>query len=215
MMMIGLPVFLLLAAGLAIFASVYFARDARARRELERAPILAIAAVRPGTTARITGTVEYFDGELVAPLTGRTCAYYLVLIQEYRSNGKSGSWVEILREEQHLDFLVRDATGVAQIRMDSPHALVVHDHKTRSGTFDDATEIEAAFLRRFDKTSTNFLGLNRGLRYNEAVLEFGEKITVLGATRAGEGEVRFVIEAPPEGKLLLSDEPGTVVARRT
>lgn len=211
----GLIVFTVLVGALAIFASIYFARDARARRKLARAPVEAIAAITPGTTARITGTIEYLDGELVAPLSKRTCAYYLVIVEEYRSSGKSGNWVEILREEQHLDFLVRDASGVAQIRMDSPHAVVVRDHKTRSGTFDDATPIEAAFLERFSKTSTNFLGLNRSLRYSEGALEFGEQLTVLGLARRCEGEVRLVFESPPDGPLLLTDHPGTVVARPT
>lgn len=211
----GLVVFTVFVGAIAIFASIYFARDARARRKLARAPVEAIAAITPGTTARITGTVEYLDGELVAPLSQRTCAYYLVVVEEYRSSGKSGSWVEVLRDEQHLDFLVRDASGLAQVRMDAPHAVVVRDRKTRSGTFDDATPIEAAFLERFSEASTNFLGLNRSLRYSEGVLEFGERITVLGLAQASEGEVRLVFEAPPDGPLLLTDHPGTVVARST
>jgi hypothetical protein len=211
-MMSGLFVFTVLILSAGLFASLYFARDTRARRKLARAPVQAIAVVAPGTTARLTGTVQRLDEELTAPLSGRPCVYYLAVVQEYRSSGNSGHWVEILREEQHVDFLLRDGTGLAQIRMDTPHAVAVQDHRTRSGTFDDATPVEAAFLERFNKLSVNFLGLNRSLRYREGALELGEAITVLGATRTGVGEVSLVVESPPEGPLLLTDHPDTVQA---
>ncbi len=211
----GLVVITIVVVAAAVVASIYFARDARARRKLASTRVEAIAAATPGTTVRVTGTIQRLGEQLVGPMSGRRCVYYLAVVEEYRSNGKSGSWVEILRDEQHLDFLVRDDTGLALIRMDAPHVVVVRDHNTRSGTFDDATPAEAAFLERFSKKSTNFLGLNRGLRYSEGALELGEQITVLGAARPGEGDARLVIEAPEEGQLLLTDHPRTVQARPT
>lgn len=211
--MSGFEVFIILALATTLLVSTYFARDRRARRKLARAPVQAIAEVTPGTMARLTGTVQRLEEQLTAPMSGRSCAYYLAIVEEYRGSNKSGNWVEILREEQHIDFLVRDDTGVAHIRMDAPHVVVVRDHQTRSGTFDDATPNEAAFLARFDKTSTNFLGLNRGLRYSEGALEFGEQVTVLGVTRPGQGAVRLVMESLDDAPLLLTDHPRTVQAR--
>lgn len=210
--MSGLVVFTILVLSVGLFASLYFGRDIRARRKLARTPVQAIVDVTPGTTTRLTGKIQRLHEDLTAPMTGRRCAYYLVIVEEYRSHGKGGNWTEVLREEQHLDFLLRDNTGVARIQMDAPHVVVVRDHKTRSGTFDDATAVEAAFLERFNKQATNFLGLNRTLRYSEGALEFGEEITVLGAARPGAGEVDLVVESPAEGPLLLTDHPGTVKA---
>jgi hypothetical protein len=211
--MSGFMVFVILAAAVAVVASIYFAKDARARRKLAGTRVEAIAQATPGTTARFTGTIEALADQLTAPMSGRRCVYYLAVVQEYRSSGKSGNWVEILRDEQHVDFLVRDGTGAAHVRMDAPHVVAVRDHNTRSGTFDDATAIEAAFLQQFSKESTNFLGLNRSLRYSEGALELGEEITVLGATRPGDGDIRLVIESPAEGQLLLTDHPRTVRAQ--
>ena len=57
----------------------------------------------------------------------------------------------------------------------------------------DATAVEAAFLERFNEKSTGRSGFNRSLRYSEGALEFGEKITVLGVTRPGEGAVPLEI----------------------
>ncbi len=209
----GLIWITLVVVAAAFAASFYFARDARARRKLASTPVQAIAAATPGSTVRVTGTIQPLEERLVAPMSGRACVYYLALVEEYRSSGKSDHWVEILRDEQHVDFLVRDGTGLALIRMDAPHVAVVRDHNTRSGTFDDATPLEAAFLERFGKQSTNFLGINRRLRYSEGALELGEQITVLGAALAGEGDARLVIESPAEGQLLLTDHPRTVQAR--
>jgi hypothetical protein len=212
--MSGLVVFTLIAVAAAIIGGIFFSRDARARRKLARTPVQAIAAATPGTTARLTGTIAVLDEQLTAPMSGRRCAYYLATVHEYRSNGKSGSWVEILREERHVDFLVRDSSGAAHVVMDVPHVVVVRDHNTRSGTFDDPTPTEAAFLEAYSKKSTNFLGLNRSMKYSEGTLEFGEEITVLGATRRGEGDIRLVIESPLEGgQLLLTDHPRTVKAQ--
>lgn len=208
----GFLLFVIVVGAVAVVASIYFARDARARRKLASTPLAAIVDAAPGTTVRLKGAVQRHEGELTAPLSGRKCAYYLALVEEYRSSGKSGRWVEILREEEHVDFVVRDVTGTALVRMDLPHVVVVRDHNTRSGTFDDASPVEAAFLERFARSSTNFLGLNRSLRYSEGALEFGEEITVLGAARPGEGEVCLVLESPADGQMLLTDHPRTVRA---
>jgi hypothetical protein len=205
-------VFGVLALAGVLFASWYFSRDVRARRKLARTPMQAIVDVVPGTISRLTGMIQPLAEQLTAPMSGRRCAYYLVIVEVYRSSGKSGHWHELLREEQSVDFLLRDNTGIARIQMDGPHVAVVRDHKTRSGTFDDPTPVEAAFLERLGEQATNFLGLNRTLRYTEGALEFGEDITVLGAARPGADQVDLVLETPPQGPMLLTDHPGTVKA---
>lgn len=201
-----------LALSGALFASWYFSRDVRARRKLARTPMQAIVDVVPGTITRLTGKIQPLAEQLTAPMSGRRCAYYLVLVEEYRSSGKSSHWVEILREEESVDFLLHDNTGIAHVEMVAPQVAVVRDHRTRSGTFDDASAVEAGFLARFEEQATNFLGLNRTLRYTEGALEFGEQITVLGAARPGEGQVDLVLETPPQGPMLLTDHPDTVKA---
>lgn len=46
----------------------------------------------------------------------------------------------------------------------------LHDVRSRSGTFDDATHVEGGFLQRHGLRSTGLFGLNRSLRYSDAEL---------------------------------------------
>lgn len=208
----GFVAFLVLVMGGVVFGSWYYSRDVRTRRKLASTPPTAIADAASGAKVRLTGEVQRHEEELTAPLTGRRCVYYLAIVEEYRSSGKSGRWVEILRDEQHVDFVLRDVTGTALVCMDMPQVAVVRDHHTRSGTFDDANEAEAALLEQFAKKSTNFLGLNRSLRYSEGALEFGEEITVFGLARPGDNDVCLTLETPEDARMLLTDHPRTVQA---
>ena len=115
-------------------------------------------------------------------------------------------------EERYVDFSIDDGTGRLQVVTSVPRVAVVRDLHTRSGTFDDASEIEEAFLRRHELKSVNMIGLNIAIRYEEGVIEPGEEVTVLGLVRAEirDGRRVLVIDAPDEGPLLMSDDPRAV-----
>ena len=57
---------------------------------------------------------------------------------------------------------------------------IVQDHKQKSGTFNGASEKLENFLKRHGKTSEGIFGLNKTLRYHEAMLEPNEAIAVYG-----------------------------------
>ena len=202
---------LALGAGITVYQA-FFSRDARARRRLAATPVRAIAEAPPGAMTRLRGRVEAHRRTLEAPLSGRPCVYFQVIVEEHQSRGKSRMWVEIFRDEEDVEFSLRDASGVARVRMDDPHVIVVHDHQTRSGTFDDLTPAEAAFLAQVGVEGTTSLGFNRSLRYREGALEIGEEITALGVIREGEGGADRVLEAPATGPLVLTDHARTVAA---
>src|SRR5687768_4660213 len=85
------------AAGAVIVASFLWNEKARIRRELRNAPRVAIGELAEGRAGRLVGKVG--DGQtLQAPLTGRSCVFYEATVEQYRSNGKSGTWKEVARE---------------------------------------------------------------------------------------------------------------------
>lgn len=199
---------------------VYFSRDVRIKRAIRRAPRQDIATFPDGGVGKLVGTVEHGANVLTAPLSGRACVYYLVEVEEYRKHGKSGRWYTIIREVEASAFYLRDATGRALIHAAGAEVAVIKDNHSRSGTFDDATPAEEAFLQRHNRQSKGWF-FNKSLRYKEGVLEQGETVAVFGGGTwrinpdpAAGGSYRemakeLVVRAGPSAPLLISDDPST------
>lgn len=208
-----MPVPIVAIAAAAVIASVglsyVFSADARTRRALKKRPVTPIRGLREGEVVRVRGVVVAGERVLAAPLSGRASVYYLATVDQ--ESGRN-HWREVAREERFVEFIIDDGTGKLAVSMSVPRVAVVRDHHTRSGTFDDANETEAAFLRRHGLISTNFIGLNLSIRYDEGVLEPGEEVTALGTVRAEVrgGQRVLVLDALDDGPLLLSDDPRAV-----
>lgn len=179
------------------------------KRKLRKVPVSHIGSLSTGAQARITGTIAPDNLSLTSPFMQKQCAWYRTTVEEYRSHGKSSSWQQIVKEEQFTDFVLSDVTGRCRVHMQRPSVASNADIQSKSGTFDDATTAEDAFLQRHGLSSVGLLGMNRRLRYTEMVLEVGESVTVLG--RAGASSVGTItFEPDPELGLLLSDDPSTL-----
>ena len=214
-----------LAVLVILFCVWYFSDEQRTKRAIRAAPSTAIAEAQAGKVAKLTGRVAYLTEPVRAPLSGRACAYYLVTVEEWQSNGKSGSWVTILRDPGGVDFLIEDGTGRAQVVNQALKVVAVQDAKYSSGTFNDATPELEAYLAKHGKQSRGGI-FNKGMRYLEAVFEAGETVAIVGqigfehdpgAVPEGAGyretPQRAVIAAPPGGYLLASDDPDVVMLR--
>jgi hypothetical protein len=72
-------------------------------------------------------------------------------------------------------------SGRGLIRYDDQTVVLLKkDVEDTSRTMKDPTPLMAALLQRHSVPSTRIFGLNRGLRYQEAVLEEGELVTAHG-----------------------------------
>lgn len=204
----------ILAAGLVVAVLVgvrLLSRDARLKRKIRAATPTTVAAALPGATVRLSGVIEAHGEARRAPITGRTCVYYLARLLVHQSSGKHGRWDEMAREEHGVEFRLRDATGAMRIALSGAEIALVLDHNTASGTFDDPTEIEAAFLARHRRSATNMFGLNLSYRYIEGALEVGEAVGVLGTVHEVDGE--RLLRAAANAPLLISDDPSTLAPR--
>ena len=199
----------------------YFSADQITRRTLRKARHVTIAEFPEGAPARIVGRVE--DGErLTAPLSGRACVFYEAIVEQYHSNGKSGSWRTIIRESHGVPFALDDGTGRALVDPSGAQLAVEKDSTTRSGSFDDATPVEESFLARHGMQSKGWM-LNKRLRYREGALEIGETIAVCGlAVREPDPDgaaratgyrdalpTRLHLSSSPKLPLLISDYADT------
>lgn len=218
---VGLIVVVAVVGVIVMFAVWWFSAEQVARRAMRAVPRKAIRDVAEGEKARIVGSVELAQS-IAAPLTGRACAYWRVVVQELRG-GKNRRWVTVIDEHEGVDFFVRDESGKALIKTELVTPLLEKDAALSSGFLNDATPELEAFLAARGRSSKGWV-FNKSMRYREGVVEHGETVCVVGVgrwerdpdERAGAGAgyreaempMRLVMSSPDDGNLLLSDEPG-------
>lgn len=205
-----------LITGLIIWLSYYFSKKSVVRRKLKKATVRRISNFVDGETARITGKVEFTGKPLTAPLSGRPCAYFYVLIEQQVSTGKGAHWQKYIEEEVAGKFGIRDGKHCAIVDCNKVKSYIVQDRKYSSGFMHDAPENLERYLSRYGKDSTNMLGWNRTLRYREGIIEEGETISVLGKGEWKRAEQdqwsddygKVLMIRPPEGTpVYLTDDP--------
>jgi hypothetical protein len=160
---------LFLAIVIVIVVVAYFNSDAyKIRKQIQNTPHLAVAALGPGMVAKVIGRVTPIAGRVIAaPLTQRACVLYEVIVEEYVSSGKSGSWRQRIREVNMVDFVLDDGTGFARVPILPPvqmKYIASKDSEQRSGTFNDASPHLEAFLAKYGMKSKGWL-FNKSLRY--------------------------------------------------
>ncbi len=185
-----------------IFVVQYFSKKAIVKRKLKKTPKKPIRLVQTNEVVRITGKVESVGDLLIAPLSGRKCVYYYVLVQIQRSTGKSTSWTKLIEEEVPGKFLVRDGDNYAVVDTNDVKSYIVQDKNYSSGFRKDAEQQLEAYLQSHGHSSTGFLGMNKALRYKEGILEVGEMITV-----AGKAEWRNINAATISSDRILTIKP--------
>ena len=163
-----------------IILAYIFSRRAIVRRNILKHPFRRLQYFQEGEVARTWGKVIYTVPTVNAPLSGRACAYYYVRVEEYRSNGKSSSWVKIIEEEHGKEIILQDGNYFAMIETDIVKSYVNEDRKYSSGFGKDASPGLEKFLNERGNKSTGFFGGNRSLRYFEGIVEKGEQVSVAG-----------------------------------
>jgi hypothetical protein len=196
-----------------------FTRERRIKRAMKRLRPTAIAEARDGRIVRLVGELVYAGRSITTPLSGRSCAYYTILVEEYRSSGRSGAWHEIVREERGVDFYLRDVSGTALVHFGdgATFPALVHDHRARtSPILHSDADLERFLGERGHSTEGTFFRKN--MRAAEGILEAGERVTVAGLARwvpdpemaSGnyrETGKRLVVQATETLAVFLSDDP--------
>jgi hypothetical protein len=197
----------------------YYSTKAVVKRKLKNAKLKSVHEFKSGQTAKIIGSVECTGGVLTAPLSGRECAYYYVIVEQKVSSGKSSRWKTIIEKEYSADFVLRDGQKCAYIDNTNLKSYIVHDRQYSSGFMEDATDTLEAYLNENGHNSENYFGFNKSIRYSEAVLEPGEAVAVFGhgtwqaATALGlpaHYDNVLVISAAQGRNVYLSDDSDTV-----
>jgi len=169
-------VFVLVILAVVLIGVWYFNKDNRLKRAIRAARRFAIRDLPDDTLGRIVGAANPLDRVLASPITGRPCVYYITTVSTTGKNSRV-----VIREERSVPFCVVDGTGRALIDPAGAEIALVSDGQTSSGTLNDPTPAEQAFLARHGESSSNVFGSNRGLRYEERTIGVGEQIAIVGA----------------------------------
>lgn len=145
------------------------------------------------------------EGELVAPLTGRTCAYYRLLLEQRRRN----RWESVLDQREALPTAVADETGAVAVRLDDADVVVSSPDRVRTGIFAVPSAELTALLEKVAAPSTPPAG--PFLRWREEILLAGDKVFAVGA--AARAEERWSLVADGGAPVLVSDREEAEVVR--
>ncbi len=202
----------------------YFGATQRLKRQLKAAKPWSLSELPEDTHGRVIGEARAIGEHLAGPLTGRPCVYYIAIVEEQRSTGRSSYWRKVATETRGVPFMIEDGTGRAIVDPNGAQVALDFDGNSRSGTFNKADPIQEAFLARHGQNSEGWV-FNKTLRYREAMIEIGEKISILGsgtrepdphaapeAAYRGAPATRLRLTSSPRFPLIISDDPATTRA---
>ena len=192
----------------------YFSPRNRARRRARRTQ-RALAARRRSWISeahgpvRVTGRIQRDAKLLEAPLSGRRCVVYELLVDEL-STGAPSLWRRLLDLRQACPFLLEDDSGKARIDTAGPgFVALVHDHVgVTSGVYPGNHLKLSMVLESSGLLPMSWLGRWKPLRYAEGVLEPGELVTVggNGAREIDPGGDRPTLRSPPQRLVIRGGE---------
>jgi hypothetical protein len=189
-------------------------RTARKRRALAALPSARIGEAHG--TVRVSGRIRPGEQLLKAPLSGRRCVGYELVIYTWGGVTSGGAeygtaeWRWLVDAQKACPFFVADEGGEARIDTSGPFSLaLVHDRTgTTKGRYPGEHRALARFLKSKGIDATTWLGGWRAFKYGEGVLVEGELVTV-GGDSAEEidprGE-RTGLRSPPEKLVLRGTE---------
>ena len=198
MMLTALVIGTLVAAGGVLLWLDRSERDRAVQDAMARAERVKIEFFRSGSYASVVGSLVLDEKPLFAPLTGRACAAYEVLVERLIETGAGERWLKVVHEWDVQRFAVDDGTGRAYVDPKGALLSIVGDHRTMTGPFGEPDERHLAFIESQDARVFSLIGEDSRLRYREGVLEVGEKVAVLGRGRVSTDDM--TVEAPYRGR---------------
>jgi hypothetical protein len=211
--MVGFLVFGGILFVIGVIVALTGLKNYRRRQRILATPTSPIAQDPGNGPVEVKGRIVPGEqGVLQTPFSGRHAVWCRVSVLEYRSSGRSGHWVTILREVDQREFFVDDGSGqMAKVIPVGAEVILDQQQIASSGTFNDAPPHLQAFLASRGHSTTSFLGFNKSMRYQEEVLAPGDPLYALGPSRRDAGPpVHDGYRMAPSSQLVLFPGPGEV-----
>lgn len=210
-------IFVFIALGIVVSLAIfnaYNSKSARLKRNLKKTTRKAIQHVQDGETVQISGTIELVGEPLIAPLSGRECGHYQVIVEREIPHGRKSRYVEtIFQEEIAGKYLIKDEHHYAYLNQQQLFSNIQRDRNYSSGFPDNLND---RLLEFHEKMAVKDWHSHRCIMdYYEGVLEQGEKVIVSGIAEwksaaslgfpAEYGRILH-IQASPEAFSVITDD---------
>ena len=155
-----------------------------------------------GEVGRVVGIVRAHQRRLLAPLTGRPCVYYEVIVEHVAVSGLRLCCIEC----DTVPFVLEDGSGRGIVEPRGAEVAAAFDHTEELGEYEPATPAQAAVLARNSRAGERVAGL----QFREALIVEGERVTVVG-TAQRRPDLQSAVEvdyraAPPLGLRIVTTD---------
>ena len=145
----------------------------RLKRLMENTPTSKVRSIAMGLV-EVYGEAFPAVKILQSPFSQTDCLYFYYKIEEYRSSGKSSHWVTVKEETQRTLFYLRDETG--EVLVDTNGANI----DIPGVPISEATPQIRNFLSREGIAHEGWFGLNKKMRFTEAIITPHDQLYILG-----------------------------------
>ena len=197
--------------------SFYFSTKNRILREFKKSRKKNVNSIKRNEYAKIIGQAKHVNTPLIAPLSGRECVYYHVIVEVQGDK----NWRKIIDDVKTQDFFIDCASEMVMIKPETldknlKRIYLVKDFNGKSGFRKDLPKNIEAYLAQHNKKSTSFLGTNKQMRYKEGIIALNETIAVKGVAEwktlnqpiEGYSYSKILtLTGTKKQKLLITDEP--------
>jgi len=177
----------ILVIGVIVYLFVHYRSEAVVLRTLKRLPYQRLGSLRTNAFSKIEGKALNIEEPLIAPYSKRKCVFYQILIEQRVQRGKHSYWKTIVDQEKIQDFFIEQkGERCVVLPVTNPRNFIAYlntDRTKKSGVFNDPTPEFESLLRSFNIETKGLLGFNKRLRYKEAIVEVGERITIAGKVK--------------------------------
>lgn len=212
-----IPVLMFSVVIIASILAHYFSTKNRIIRAFKKSRRKTINTVRKNEYTKIIGKAQAITPPLIAPLSGRTCVYYHVIVEIKRDK----KWKNIIDDVECQNFFIATNIERAIVKtfdLDNANKQIylIKDFNKNSGFRNDPSEKLESYLKANNKTGKSLFGLNRKMRYREGIIELNEDIAVKGIaqwqtlTEPIDGysySKILTLTGTKKQKLLITDEP--------
>jgi hypothetical protein len=207
---LGVPAFVLLIAALALaFLLSRLLRLLAQFRRIQRIPVSTVALLPGSGQAAVTGNAS--GAQLSSPFAAIPCVFWSIEVQEYRSNGRSGSWRTVLARTSDAPLVLDDGTGRVQIEPAGAALFLQDRFAAQQGMFGGLNQNTLDALERLGVRTRTWLSTSRRLRIRERQIRHGERVFALG--EIARASAQAALASTPDAPLLLSDRDAPALAR--
>ena len=134
-----IPIAMFSSVAIIVVLSYYYSNKKIMLREFKKSRKKSINSIRENEYVKIIGKAKHVNEPLIAPLSGRLCVYYHVVV-EVKGDKR---WNKIINDEKSQDFFIESSSEMAIVKMSTIQKsmrrfFLVKDYKQNSGFRNDA-----------------------------------------------------------------------------